>query len=792
MANPTRRIAILTSGGDCAGMNAAVYAVVKAAIFHGCEVYVVREGYEGLLKGNGDQPLERPEYPTTPRKADGVPLSYGSGDFFRLGDVQSDDSEFHERYIIRVGWDDVRGWQSLGGTLIGTARCKEFRERDGRKRAAFNLMCNSIDSLVVIGGDGSLTGADVLREEWPGLVDELHKEGKVTDEQAEKFRHLHLVGLVGSIDNDLTCTDLTIGASTALQRISDSLDSISSTALSHSRAFVVEVMGRHCGWLALMSGIAAGADYIFVPERPPPEDWREDLRKQVKSVRALGKRKSIVIVAEGATDSELQPITANMVAEVLSNDLHYDTRVTTLGHTQRGGRPDANDRILATLQGIEALSTLLEDKPGLPSYIIGTRGGRVKRMLLRESIAANNDFAKAVSERRFDEAMQLRGAAFQEGFRCFQYNSALELPRGDSKPAESLRIGIMHVGAPAGGINAATRTAVRFCLNRGHKPLLILNGFRGLLKGSISETPWLRVDSWATSGGSELGTNRGLPDEDMEGVARQIEKFNLQGLLIVGGFEAFLSIKLMSESRSSYPSLRIPMVALPATLSNNLPLNEITVGSYTSLNALVSACDMIMQSASASRNRVFVVEVQGGQCGFVALAGALAVGATVVYTPEEGLSLERLHKDINFMRRRFQSDPEDLNDGRLIICNEKASSVYSAHTLAHIYGEEGAGIFDSRYERLSHVLQGGAPSPLDRIQASRLALRCCEFLEEHAGAATAWDPPSAMITIRSGTVSVQPIFKVMEDADFVNRCGKNPWWKKVKEYVEVIAGQTLL
>ncbi|KAL4402214.1 6-phosphofructokinase, alpha subunit [Malassezia pachydermatis] len=792
MTEKRRRLAILTSGGDCAGMNAAVCAIVKLAIFNKCEAYVVREGYSGLVKGNGDYDMNQDGGQKCERMVNNVPLSYGCGDMFRLGDVQASESEYSERYIVKIGWDDVRGWEGMGGTLIGTARCKEFRERDGRLRAVYNLIHNGIDSLVVIGGDGSLTGADILRQEWPNLVDSLHSEGRISDEQAREFRHLHIAGLVGSIDNDLTSTELTIGASTALQRISESLDSIESTASSHSRAFVVEVMGRHCGWLALMAGIASGADYIFIPERPPPEDWRSDMRELLLKSRAMGKRKTIVIVAEGATDRDLQPIKADMIAEVLSNDLHLDTRVTTLGHTQRGGRPDANDRILATLQGIEALKAILEDNDTKPSYIIGNIGGRVCRMPLRESIAENQKLAEAISERRFEDAMALRGADFREGIKSFLYNSTVDASVNPRTPSELLNIGIMHMGAPSGGINAAARTAVRFCLNRGHRPLLIQNGFRGLIKGAIHEAPWLRVDTWATSGGSELGTNRILPEENYEAVAEQLEKHNIDALLIIGGFEAFLAIKQLSEKRSEHAAFRIPMIALPATLSNNLPLNEYTVGTYTSLNTLVSTCDMITQSASASRNRVFVVEVQGGQCGFVAVVGSLAVAATVVYTPEDGVALDRLHKDIGFMRRRFQADPEDANDGRLVICNERASSVYTAQTLAHIYGEEGHAIFDSRYERLSHILQGGTPSPLDRVYASRLAVRCCEFLEEHAGASAAWDPPSAMITLRLGEINILPISKIVEHADFENRTGKDIWWAPLKDYVEIISGQPIM
>lgn len=169
--------------------------------------------------------------------------------------------------------------------MIGTARSTAFRTKEGRFAAARNLIIEGIDSLVVCGGDGSLTGADVFRAEWPTLVNELRSSNNITPEQAERYAHLNIVGTVGSIDNDMSMTDITIGAYTALHRICESIDNINSTAFSHSRAFVVEVMGRHCGWLALMAGVSAGADFIFIPERPPKEDpWEDEMCRSIQSV----------------------------------------------------------------------------------------------------------------------------------------------------------------------------------------------------------------------------------------------------------------------------------------------------------------------------------------------------------------------------------------------------------------------------------------------------------------------------------------------------------------------------
>lgn len=315
-----KRIGVLTSGGDSSGMNASVRAITRVALSKGCIPFAIYEGFQGLVDG-GDK-------------------------------------------IKRFGWEDVRGYLSKGGTAIGTARCKDFRTRPGRLEAVFNLVKNGIDALVVIGGDGSLTGADLLRAEWTGLVDELVKAGRLTRQESSHLREdLTIVGLVGSIDNDMSATDITIGATTSLHRICESVDSLVSTAQSHQRAFVVEVMGRHCGWLALMAAIAVGANWVCLPERPPPlnhekygTDWAAemcDIVKQVWSIvtksRNLGSRKTLVIVCEGAIDRNLNAIKTEQVKKILEDRLGLDTRITTLGHVQRGGSPCAFDRYLVYL-----------------------------------------------------------------------------------------------------------------------------------------------------------------------------------------------------------------------------------------------------------------------------------------------------------------------------------------------------------------------------------------------------------------------------------------------------------
>ncbi|CAD6981639.1 unnamed protein product [Tilletia controversa] len=739
MAAPLN-IAVMTSGGDSAGMNAAVRAVVKMAIYNRSRAHIIREGWQGLVNGNDASPQSSPS--TT--QSDTFIPTYGQGELLREGVSEAQEElGLKGQYIIPVGWDDVRGWMDQGGTLIGTARCAAFRERDGRLRAAHNLIKEGIDALCVCGGDGSLTGADLLRSEWSSLLDELLSSG--------------------SIDNDLATTDLTIGASTALTRICEAVDSISSTAASHSRAFVVEVMGRHCGWLALMAGIATGADYVFVPERPPTRlDWQAELCE------------TIVIVAEGALDLELNPIKAEAIKDVLANDLGLDTRVTTLGHVQRGGKPDANDRILATLQGVEAVNALREATPTTPSYVIGLRENKIERIELQHAVRMTQRVAAAIGEKKFEEAVALRDAEFAEGLKAFEFISRIDESKRIQEEGRRMRIAIMHIGAPAGGMNAATRTAVRYCLARGHTPLVIHNGFPGLLADNIAPINWLRVDNWTTRGGSDLGTNRVTPDlveGGLERVAGKLGEHGVQALLVVGGFEAFVAI---------------PIVAIPATISNNVPLNEFSLGSDTSLNALVQACDAIKQSASASRNRVFVVETQGGQCGYIAVMGALAAGAVLVYTPEEGMDLKGLAGDVEFLKRRFLLDVKGRSEGRLVIRSEKASQVFTTEVITNIFKQEGKPLFDARSASLGHTLQGGVPTPLDRVRATRLALRCCEFLEHPSSA----QREASIITIRGNAIEFTGAGEMARGADMERRRGRKAWWAGLKGLAEVLGGRT--
>lgn len=365
-----------------------------------------------------------------------------------------------------------------------------------------------------------------------------------------------------------------------------------------------------------------------------------------------------------------------------------------------------------------------------------------------------------------------------------------------------MRIAIIHVGAPAGGVNAATRAAVAYCLTRGHTPIAIHNGFAGFARhhddkpvGSVREFDWLEVDGWASKGGSEIGMNRETPAESgIELVADLFKKYNFDGLFIIGGFEGFVALSQLRKAREKHSAFCIPMTLLPATISNNVPGTEYSLGSDTCLNELVRYCDTIKQSASASRRRVFLIETQGGKCGYIATLAGLSVGAVAVYTPEEGINLAMLSADINHLKEQFQQDSGQSRAGRLILVNEKASKVYSAKLIADMIREEARDRFESRDSIPGHVQQGGTPSPMDRTRAVRLAIKCIEHLETYEDRSDQHilDDPisSSVIGIKGASVVFSPMKDVEEkETDWSNRRPLDEHWYELKDIVDMLSGR---
>ncbi|CAG9796596.1 unnamed protein product [Diatraea saccharalis] len=800
-------LAVFTSGGDSQGMNAAVRSVVRMGIYLGCKVYFIREGYQGMVDG-GDN-------------------------------------------IEEANWSSVSSIIHKGGTIIGSARCMDFLNKEGRLKAAYNLVTRGITNLVVIGGDGSLTGANLFRQEWSILLDDLLENNKITKDQREKYKHLHIAGMVGSIDNDFCGTDMTIGTDSALHRIIEAIDAIVSTAYSHQRTFIMEVMGRHCGYLALVAALASEADQVFIPEDPVPNNWVEKLCKRLQQERKSGQRLNIIIVAEGAIDREGKPITAELVKKVVVDNLQQDTRITVLGHVQRGGSPSAFDRILGCRMGAEAVMALMEATPETEPCVVSLDGNQAVRLPLMECVRRTKAVAQAMADKNWDLAVQLRGRSFarnletykmltrlkppKEAFdesgkpiKCFPFhpfstlcslrsssNLTLDIPRHatdfvsysfsvhavrlwNSLPEgirkvrslnfftdqEGYTLAVMHVGAPACGMNAAVRSFVRNCIYRGDTVLGIHDGIEGLISGNIVKMDWSDVTGWVAQGGAFLGTKRTLPGDKKKEIAARIKQFNINGLLIIGGFEAYQAGLEMYESRDQFPEFCLPLVVIPSTISNNVPGTDFSLGADTALNEITEICDRIRQSAQGTKRRVFVIETMGGYSGYLATLAGLAGGADAAYIYEEKFSIKDLQQDVYHMASKMTGG---IQRG-LILRNEKANDNYNTEFIYRLYSEEGKGLFTARMNVLGHMQQGGSPTPFDRNMGTKMAAKCLHWLVEALQRGPANTPDTACLL---GIVKRQYKFTPLEDlksqTNFAQRIPKQQWWMKLRPLLRILA-----
>ncbi len=312
MTQTLNRVAVLTSGGDAPGMNAAIRAVIRACIYYELTPFGVYEGYKGLINGNFKQ--------------------------------------LNARSVANI--------INQGGTFLKSARCLEFHHPSGREQAYRQCQAHNIDALVVIGGDGTFIGAQHFSQEF----------------------NLPVIGIPGTIDNDIYGTDFTIGYDTALNTVIDAVDKIRDTATSHNRLFFIEVMGRNAGFIALNAGIGAGAEDILIPDSD--RDIKHLIQSLQRSDRA-GKTSSIVLVAEGNESGR-----SFELAKTLKKTLpEYETKVTILGHIQRGGRPSCQDRVLASQFGVAAIEALLNNKNKL---FVGIKANKIVLVPLHETNSNSN------------------------------------------------------------------------------------------------------------------------------------------------------------------------------------------------------------------------------------------------------------------------------------------------------------------------------------------------------------------------------------------------------------------
>jgi 6-phosphofructokinase 1 len=292
--------------------------------------------------------------------------------------------------------------------------------------------------------------------------------------------------------------------------------------------------------------------------------------------------------------------------------------------------------------------------------------------------------------------------------------------------------------------------------------------------------PWMSVNGWASLGGCELGTHRGVPrGSDIYNIARSIERHKIDGLLIIGGWEGYQAAYNLYSQRDNFPAFNLPIVCLPASISNNLPGSELSVGADTALDNIIESVDKIKDSAVALQ-RCFVVEVMGRRCGYLALMGGLATGAERVYLHEEGVTLDDLREDVEKLNYGFEHGKR-LG---LMIRNENANQVYNTAFMVALFEEEGQDLFDVRQSILGHLQQGGRPSPFDRIQATRLATRCINYLIEQADQNS---NQSAFIGLQGPAIQFHNLQDFERMSDVKNHRPKEQWWMDLRPIATVLA-----
>ncbi len=559
--NEAKKIAILTSGGDAPGMNACLRGVVKAALNRGWEVFGVRDAYRGLVEGGEN--------------------------------------------IFLLDWVDVSWNFREGGTFLGSARYVDLVgdtqiSRELKQKALLNLKQRGISGLVVIGGDGSLMGAYEL-------FAFLQQTG--TSISGLMDRELSIVGIPGSIDNDIAFTEMSIGADTTLNTIVECIDKLRDTATSHKRINIVEVMGRLRGYLAVMSGLATGADRIFIREEKITKNELNAMLHALKESFAHGQKAGVIVRSEGAVFS------TNFLKETIAVllDPKRDVRETVLGHLQRGGNPTAFERILATRMGVKAIQ-LLEDKCPEPSML-----GLIESKIVSVSLAT---CLKKIKTPEF------QGELSSNTKSAFHLNRILEEP--PNKAPNGIRIGILTDGSNVSGMNMAIRAIARLAISSGMEVIGIKGGFSGLAQGFANafrlEWSMLEMKGVLRRAGTLLGVSAdGIPSgkKDFTAMARQVDDLKMDGMVVIGNNGTYECAARLSAK------LRVPVVAIPAALNCSLPGTDWVIGMDSALNDLLQGIDRAADAAHVLK-KIFLIHIKGDYCSCLVRSAALAGGAEIV------------------------------------------------------------------------------------------------------------------------------------------------------------------
>jgi 6-phosphofructokinase 1 len=661
----TRKIAVLTSGGDAPGMNAALKGVVRAALNRGWEVFGIRDAYLGMVEG-------------------------GDG-------------------IFPLDWIDVSWNFKEGGTFLGSARYTALKgdSRDAillREKALMNLKALGITGLVVIGGDGSLTGAMSLHKT---LAENDHVNRALDDFS------LSIVGLPGSIDNDIPFTNMCIGVDTTLNTIVEAVDRLRDTAESHKRVIIVEVMGRRRGYLAAVAGLATGADRVFIREQSISRNEINSLLSILKEGFAHGQKAGIIIRSEGAIFSTAY---LKETVDVLLLPKR-EVRETVLGHLQRGGTPSAFERTLAIRMGVKAIETL--DNGNMEPLFLGLESGAVKAFPLTKVIET------------------LNAPGFQDELspntqRTFRLGQRLEEPPPELRREKT--IAILTDGNNVSGMNMAIRSVSRLAINEGLKVIGIKGGFKGLEKGreSAIDLEWsmLEMKGILRRAGTLLGVSSDEESGDSinyDEIKQSLRELNIDGAVIIGNRNAYrLAGRLAVEAG-------LPVVGIPADISCNLPGTELAVGTDSLLNDMLVWIDKSAEAAHA-RKMIVVLHLKGEYCMCSVKNAALAGGVEEIiindmYSADEGWGdfSEKAGERIGNIKRILDSGKKFASIIFFSKLEENADK--SIDIVMNAIKKEGIGLttnvvaFETSYG-------GITPTAFDRVLAKRFGEKALSALKK--------------------------------------------------------------
>jgi len=664
-----KKIAIMTSGGDAPGMNAAVRGVLRAAQCRGWKIFGIKEAYRGLVTG---------------------------GDF-----------------IVQLHTGAIGASFREGGTFLGSARYTALvgNSSDAQAlkiKALLNLHQLGISGLVVVGGDGSLTGSlalhNFLKDHGSG-VPEL--DGMT----------LQIVGLPGSIDNDIPCTDMAIGVDTTLNTVVDCIDKLRDTATSHKRVSIVEVMGRLRGYLAVMSGLATGADHVFIREQTAGRQDLLDMLTDLQGSFDLGQQAGVIVRSEGAEFST--GFIRESIAHLL--EMPRDVRETILGHLQRGGAPTAYERVLAMRLGARAVE-LIGDAHVEPLFV-GIRANMITESPIAEVLEKKNAPA-------FRDTLS-RGARA-----CYDLASRLERPMTRSSSRPGKKIGILTDGHNVSGMNMAVRSVARLALDAGIEVEGLRGGFDGLDNGGKTvPLSWdmLEMKSILRRPGSLLGVSRSglqVSEERIISFAEGVDRMGIDGLVTVGSLETYHVAAGIAQHSG------IPIVGIPADANCNLPGTNWVIGMDSALNDLCRGIDRAADTAHV-QNKTFIIHLKWHYCYCLVHMAALAGGADQLIVDAR----ESVNDTSDALRRQIDNKVKALQNTiargkagttvvffsrRLETADSALAMINEAITEAELGGPATVIPLETSYG-------GSVPTAFDRVLASRFGEAAFNLVQDQLG-----------------------------------------------------------